>query len=226
MLFPWLRRAPTAARSARARSYLSGCDVDETPPRGPSQRSGDRRAGSARGRVARTGASCRARGPGRGVLGARRPARRATACRRARAERHGRGRCARGPTSAHRGAATCAPRDAASRARPDRRRRDCCAGRGHRADRLPFGHVRRALPGRPSRRPAWRPAPRVTRRSSRHRQAGGSSSMRPAFPGSTAGASTRRGCGIPPACSYPSGRSTRAGTSRSGRACRRRTSRH
>ena len=76
-------------------------------------------------------------------LGARRPAGRAAARGRARAERRGRGRGAGGPASAHRGAATCAPRAerraVSSWSAPLRLPR---RGRRDRAGRARLGHLR------------------------------------------------------------------------------------
>ena len=88
--------------------------------------------------------------------------------------------------------------------------------------------VRRAQPSSStpsSHQPMSCRAPAARRRSPRRILAGRSSSTPPDFPGSKEGASTRRGSGTPPACSSPSGRSTRAATSRCGRVCRRKTSR-
>ena len=75
----------------------------------------------------------------------------------------------------------------------------------------------------PSHPPSSCPAPAARRRSPRQPRAGGSSSTPRGCRAARARSSTRRGCAIPPACSCRSGRSTRAGRSRCGRACRRRS---
>ena len=96
--------------------------------------------------------------------------------------------------------------------------------RGDRARRARLGHLRRALPRCPC---TDRPGARRQRRGDAHQDLLGLADRarrHRASPPRRRAASTRRGCGTPPACSCRSGRSTKAGRSRSGRACRRRTS--
>ena len=197
------------ALGVRARSYRSGWYGDETPSRG---RSGVRSSPSwPRWRTGRS--------PPSAALRSRRRWRRPPSSPTGSPSRSGRSRFARAPGTGRGARRRCGRASTRSdpRARPQSRGASFSAGAaggrgggGDRRRRLRLGLHGRALPRAPSRPP--RSARRPRRRDAHEDVLGlaDRARRRPGCRASTTGASTRPGCGTPPACSSRSGRSTKA----------------